>query len=59
VILPSDDDEFDVDSPIIYLQDEGVFGIIVSYGAYFSRVRYFKDGISYDVLVENEDMNGD
>lgn len=53
------DDQW-IPTPIVYLQDEQVFGIIVSYGAYVSRVRYTKDGVSYDVIVENEDiMDGD
>lgn len=42
--------------PVIYLKSEGVFGIIVSYGAFVSMVRYYKNGISYDVYVENEDI---
>jgi len=53
------DDEW-FPTPTVYLQDEQVFGTIVSYGAYVSRVRYTKDGVSYDVVVENEDiMDGD
>ena len=53
------DDQW-IPTPTVYLQDEQVFGIIVSYGAYVSRVRYTKDGVSYDVIVENEDiMDGD
>lgn len=47
-------------SPFVYLQDEQVFGIIVSFGAFASRVIYVKDQISYDVVVENSDiMNGE
>lgn len=54
-----DDTEWEV-SPIIYIEDENVYGIVVSYGAYVSRVKYMKDGILYDVLIENEEFtNGD
>lgn len=49
-------EEFDVPNPVVYLQDEQVFGIIISYGAYVSRVRYVKDEVWYDVIVENEDI---
>lgn len=42
--------------PVIYLKNEGVFGIIVSYGAYVSLVQYYNNGISYEVYVENEDI---
>lgn len=42
--------------PVIYLKSQGVFGIIVSYGAFVSMVHYYKDGISYEVYVENEDI---
>lgn len=55
-----EDDDVEVPFPIVYLQDEQEFGIIISYGAFVSRVKYWKDGISYDVYVENEDiMDGD
>lgn len=58
-MLPSGD-EFESPNPVVFLEDEQVFGIVTFYGAYYSRVRYFKDGVSYDVLVENEDiMDGD
>lgn len=51
------DDEFYVKpNPYVYLMDERVFGIIVSYGAYASRVRYLKNGIFYEVVVENTDL---
>ena len=56
------EDEFDewLPTPAVYLQDEQVWGIIVSYGAFISRVRYIKDGVSYDIFVENEEfMDGD
>jgi hypothetical protein len=60
VTLPDEGDiEWEV-SPIVYIEDEGVFGIIVSYGAFVSRVKYMKDGTLYDVLIENEEFtNGD
>jgi hypothetical protein len=57
---PEDDFESWFPTPTVYLQDEQVIGVVVSYGAYVSRVRYVKDGVSYEVFVENEDiMDGD
>jgi hypothetical protein len=54
------EDEYERPFPIVYLQDEETFGIILTQGAYFSKVRYWKDGISYEVLVENDDiLDGD
>jgi len=56
VTHPEDVDDEWFPTPTVYLQDEQVIGTIVSYGAYVSRVRYEKDGVSYDVFVENEDI---
>lgn len=55
------DEEFFVrKNPYVYLQDERVYAIVVSYGAYVSRVRYLKDGVLFDVVVENNEfMDGD
>lgn len=55
-----DPQEWDLPLPIVYLQDEEVFGIIISRNAFFSRVKYTKNGTDFDVYVENEDiMDGD
>jgi hypothetical protein len=60
VTIPFQEDEYERPNPIVYLQDEETFGIIVSYGAFVSKVKYWKDGISYEVFVENEDiLDGD
>lgn len=42
--------------PVVILQEEGVLGIIIKYGAFASVVQYYKDGISYEILVENSDI---
>jgi hypothetical protein len=56
--MPQQPDEDDVwyPSPVVFLQDEGVYAHVVSYGAYASRVRYVQRGISYEIVVENEDI---
>lgn len=53
VILTDNDDN---PYPIVFLQDEQVFGTIVSYGAHASKVKYEKNGVSFEVWVENEDI---
>jgi hypothetical protein len=44
-------------SYIVYLQDEGVYGEVISYGLYASTVVYSKKGIKYEVIVLNEDLD--
>lgn len=51
-----DDDEYDEPHPLVYIFSEQVFGIIISYGAYASIVRYEKGGILHEVLIENDDL---
>ena len=41
---------------IIYLPDEEVFGTVEQYGAFVSLVKYEKDGIEYEVFLENEEF---
>jgi hypothetical protein len=56
--LDDEDEELSVwlPRPIVFLQDEQVYAIVLSYGTYVSRVKYTKDGVSYEVIVENEDI---
>lgn len=49
-----EDDDIYIPNPIVYLQDENIFGILVSQGAYYSKVTYVKNGISYDAVVSND-----
>jgi hypothetical protein len=42
---------------IVYIHSEDVYGEIVSYGAYISRVRYTKDKTLFEIYVENEDFD--
>lgn len=41
---------------IIYIPDERVYGEIISYGTYASKIRYSRDGIEYQILMLNEDF---
>ena len=51
-----DEDEYDEPHPVIYIHTEQVFGIILSYGAYTSLVRYEKMGMVYEVVIENDEF---
>jgi hypothetical protein len=41
---------------IVYVSDESVFGTVENLGAFASIVKYNKDGIDYEVLLENEEF---
>lgn len=40
----------------VYIVDEKVYGFVTNFGAHASKVRYEKEGISYEVFVLNEDL---
>lgn len=40
---------------IIWMTDERTFAILLARGAWFSMVRYSKNGIIYEVLIENDE----
>lgn len=42
--------------PLIYILEEGVYGVVISLGAYCSRVHYSVAGISYDTILENDEF---
>lgn len=44
--------EFD----IVYVPDEGVLGVVLRRGAYASTVYFIKDGNTYEVIYENDDL---
>lgn len=41
---------------IVFIHDEKVYGEILSFGSYASKVRYSKNGIQYEVTMLNEDF---
>lgn len=41
---------------VVFLNEEGIFGTIDKLGAFASTVRYKKDDIEYEVILENEDF---
>jgi hypothetical protein len=42
---------------IVWLHEEQCHGSIIKEGAYFSLVRYQKDGMDYEVFVDNGDFS--
>lgn len=41
---------------IVYISDEGCYGVTESMGAFASLVKYNKNGIEYKVMMLNEDL---
>ncbi len=41
---------------VVFLNEEGVFGTIDKLGAFASTVKYKKDDVEYEALLENEDF---
>ena len=40
----------------VLLLKEGLYGDLISEGAYASRIRYVYGGVLYDVLIENDEF---
>jgi hypothetical protein len=40
----------------VYLPDEGLYGTILSHGAWASMIEYFDNGIGYVIEVSNDDF---
>lgn len=41
---------------VVFIPDEEVYGNVVRYSAYFSIVKYKKDGMEYEISLPNEDL---
>ena len=41
---------------LVWLFEEEVVGEIVSYGAYFSKIKFFVDGVAHEEFVDNTDF---
>lgn len=41
---------------IVYIPEESLYGTVEKLGAYASLVKYKKDGIEYETLLENEEF---
>jgi len=42
---------------IVFIHSEGCFGSTEKIGAFASLVKYQKDGIEYEEIIENEDFS--
>lgn len=41
----------------VWLHEERMFAELVFLGAYYSQVRYTREGIDYEVLVSNDEFD--
>lgn len=42
---------------VVFIHEEAVYGTIDKMGAFASKVKYQKNGISYEVNLENEEFS--
>jgi len=42
---------------IIYIPDEKVYGEVLFFGTYASKVHFVKDGFEYETILLNEDFD--
>lgn len=42
---------------IVWIHSEGVYGEIIVYGAFMSKVKYLKDKTLFETYIENEDFD--
>lgn len=52
--MPQDD--YDDEPDVVIVKHEGVFGIVLEYGAYVSTVLYCVDGLMFEEVMENDDF---
>lgn len=41
---------------VVFIHEEGVYGTVDKLGAFASVVKYQKDGLDYEVLLENDEF---
>jgi hypothetical protein len=41
---------------VVFIQEEQIYGTVDKLGAFVSNVKYQKDGIDYEVVLENEEF---
>lgn len=41
---------------VVFIHEEGVYGTVEKLGAFASLVKYQKDGMEYEVILENEEF---
>ena len=41
---------------IVYIQDENIYGYLLSEGVYASRIKYNKLGVEYEVMILNDEF---
>lgn len=41
---------------VVFIYSEQVYGTVDSFGAYASKVRFNKDGVEYEEVIDNDDF---
>lgn len=41
---------------LVWIESEKCWGKVIKYYSDFSIVKYYKDGINYEEIIENEDL---
>jgi hypothetical protein len=41
---------------VVYIEDENIYGYLLSEGLYASRIQYSKLGVEYDVMILNDEF---
>lgn len=48
--------EIHMTDSIVFIPEENVYGNIIKHSAYFSIVKYTRDGMEYEISLPNEDL---
>lgn len=40
---------------VVWLTEERTYGVLILMGAHFSVIRYYRNGVGHDMLIENEE----
>lgn len=46
------------ENEVVWLTEERTFARLMSMGAFFSMVKYTRMGVDYEVLIENDEIEG-
>jgi hypothetical protein len=41
----------------VYIPDDGIYGTVVSHGAWASIIQYYSDGVEYTIEIPNDEFH--
>jgi len=41
----------------VYLPYDGIYGTVISHGAWASLIQYYQDGVEYTIEIPNDEFN--